>query len=161
MPFFAWRDFINLHTGILTFIKDLLFLNFIDHADTTYWFIFFIIVMYCKYNIHFDIWLPLPYWIRLTDSLRAFPLMIIGLYLCKLINFTKFLQGFVKISGALSLELYLGHVSARTFLTAHHMSLYILWQYLVMIGLSYLGSFILKWMENKIQGQLLPLSRKK
>jgi hypothetical protein len=41
------------------------------------------------------------------------------------------------------------------------MSLYILWQYLVMIGLSYLGSFILKWLENKIQGQLLPLSRKK
>lgn len=126
MPFFAWRDFIHLHTGILTFIRDLLFLNFIDHADTTYWFIFFIIVMYCK-----------------------------------LINFTKFLQGFVKISGALSLELYLGHVSARIFLTAHHMSLYILWQYLVMIGLSYLSSFILKWMENKIQGQLLPLSRKK
>ena len=55
MPFFAWRDFIHLHTGILTFIRDLLFLNFIDHADTTYWFIFFIIVMYCKYNIHFDI----------------------------------------------------------------------------------------------------------
>ncbi|MGZ1319712.1 hypothetical protein ACXO8E_06125 [Lactobacillus delbrueckii subsp. bulgaricus] len=51
--------------------------------------------------------------------------MIIGLYLCKLINLTKFLQGFVKISGALSLELYLGHVSARIFLTAHHMSLYI------------------------------------
>ena len=126
MPFFAWRDFIHLHTGILTFIRDLLFLNFIDHADTTYWFIFFIIVMYCK-----------------------------------LINFTKFLQGFVKISGALSLELYLGHVSARIFLTAHHMSLYILWQYLVMIGLSYLSSFILNWMENKIQGQLLPLSRKK
>ena len=126
MPFFAWRDFIHLRTGILTFIRDLLFLNFIDHADTTYWFIFFIIVMYCK-----------------------------------LINFTKFLQGFVKISGALSLELYLGHVSARIFLTAHHMSLYILWQYLVMIGLSYLSSFILKWMENKIQGQLLPLSRKK
>ncbi|MFV4896059.1 hypothetical protein [Lactobacillus delbrueckii] len=115
-----------MHTGILTFIRDLLFLNFIDHADTTYWFIFFIIVMYCK-----------------------------------LINFTKFLQGFVKISGALSLELYLGHVSARIFLTAHHMSLYILWQYLVMIGLSYLSSFILNWMENKIQGQLLPLSRKK
>lgn len=115
-----------MRTGILTFIRDLLFLNFIDHADTTYWFIFFIIVMYCK-----------------------------------LINFTKFLQGFVKISGALSLELYLGHVSARIFLTAHHMSLYILWQYLVMIGLSYLSSFILKWMENKIQGQLLPLSRKK
>lgn len=85
-----------------------------------------------------DIWLPLPYWIRLTNSLWAFPLMIIGLYLCKLINLTKFLQGFVKISGALSLELYL-----------------------VMIGLSYLGSFILKWLENKIQGQLLPLSRKK
>ncbi|WP_157660279.1 hypothetical protein [Lactobacillus delbrueckii] len=104
-----------MHTGILTFIRDLLFLNFIDHADTTYWFIFFIIVMYCKYNIHFDIWLPLPYWIRLTNSLWAFPLMIIGLYLCKLINFTKFLQGFVKISGALSLELYLGHVSARIF----------------------------------------------
>ncbi|WP_308859946.1 acyltransferase family protein [Lactobacillus delbrueckii] len=61
MPFFAWRDFIHLHTGILTFIRDLLFLNFIDHADTTYWFIFFIIVMYCNYNIHFDIWLPLPY----------------------------------------------------------------------------------------------------
>ncbi|ADQ61799.1 hypothetical protein LOB55_04250 [Lactobacillus delbrueckii subsp. lactis] len=80
--------------------------------------------MYCKYNIHFDIWLPLPYWIRLTNSLWAFPLMIIGLYLCKLINLTKFLQVFVKISGALSLELYLGHVSARIFLTAHHMSLY-------------------------------------
>ncbi|MDA3802070.1 acyltransferase [Lactobacillus delbrueckii] len=250
MPFFAWRDFIHLHTGILTFIRDLLFLNFIDHADTTYWFIFFIIVMYllfpllfkfldtasqgkrflrllavlaiyalfswglfalnpvifgnvsialarvpifvlgcyfapqikrndrftvwqivlfvlatallmyCKYNIHFGIWLPLPYWIRLTNSLWAFPLMIIGLYLCKLINLTKFLQGFVKISGALSLELYLGHVSARIFLTAHHMSLYIP---LAIPGRDrpLLPGQLLKWMENKIQGQLLPLSRKK
>ncbi|MGZ1186921.1 acyltransferase family protein [Lactobacillus delbrueckii subsp. bulgaricus] len=50
MPFFAWRDFIHLHTGILTFIRDLLFLNFIDHADTTYWFIFFIIVMYLLFS---------------------------------------------------------------------------------------------------------------
>ncbi|WP_311318012.1 acyltransferase family protein [Lactobacillus delbrueckii] len=53
MPFFAWRDFIHLHTGILTFIRDLLFLNFIDHADTTYWFIFFIIVMYLLFPLLF------------------------------------------------------------------------------------------------------------
>ena len=30
----------------LTFVRNLLFLNFIDHADTSYWLIFFIIVMY-------------------------------------------------------------------------------------------------------------------
>lgn len=44
--------------------------------------------------------------------------------------------------------------------TSYWFIFFIIVMYPVMIALSYLGSFILKWLENKIQGRILQPSRK-
>ena len=87
----------------------------------------------------------MPIFGRVMATFWSFPIMFMGTWLCtkaitKSVKFDKFIQW----TGAMSLELYIVHVSLREMFNAYNFSMAVGWHYVIMVIVTYVIAILLK-----------------